>query len=509
MKSLSDDITLTLDTTNFPEGYVTTTIYYNSIGVFMGRTYIDAQHTPVDICLNDFIIQNHGRNDYLKLNNNGELVSNGLNPSAEHISKFELGQVGQYTATIYNGQYSSYASVYAVAGYNYPNKDMEPTILKDDSSSDIGRVMQGSDWYVKHEDERGDFNDLLVPHLPAIPTKKFGMGLQIINAGQIDYPFAIRPPFGDDVSIGYAEGPSDATFITLYDIYQNTTINDAEDTSLFLKYQGTSGDEFGDMQEGREWFRGRVNINGIRIQGIKDGEIVSDNTYEEGETFRVYLTRYINTAQVDWDITKIMSGDRELLNTEWNSQPSIVSEAIEVFEDNYSTIEIPRSATPEFYYDRLLATPIYEDFIDTINEPDEYIGKCTVAVLDSCYSRYYLAWMDRYGDVQSQAFDGKIEYTEDTQKTEIKDYKMRRRVIHNELQPKWKLNTKWLNEDVYPMYEAIFTSPYLLLYDTQTDRSWNVILTDNKYTEKTYKNQKALFNLEITIEANTKENRIF
>jgi hypothetical protein len=71
----------------------------------------------------------------------------------------------------------------AVAGYNYPNKDIEPTILKDDSSSDIGRVMQGSDWYVKHEDERGVFNDLLIPHLPAIPTKKFGMGIQIINAG--------------------------------------------------------------------------------------------------------------------------------------------------------------------------------------------------------------------------------------------------------------------------------------------------------------------------------------
>lgn len=220
MKTLSDDITLTLDTSNFPEGYVTTTIYYNSIEVFMGRTYIDAQHTPVDICLNDFIIQNHSRNDYLKLNNNGELVSNGLNPSAEHLSKFELGQIGYYTAALYNGQYTSSDSVYAVAAYNYPNKDIEPTILKDDSSSDIGRVMQGSDWYVKHEDERGTFNDLLVPHLPAVPTKKFGMGLQLVNAGEINYGFAIRPPYGsNEVSLGYVEDHSDATFITLYDIY--------------------------------------------------------------------------------------------------------------------------------------------------------------------------------------------------------------------------------------------------------------------------------------------------
>lgn len=510
MKTLSDDITLTLDTSNFPEGYVTTTIYYNSIGVFMGRTYIDAQHTPVDICLNDFIIQNHSRNDYLKLNNNGELVSNGLNPSAEHLSKFELGQIGYYTAALYNGQYTSSDSVYAVAAYNYPNKDIEPTILKDDSSSDIGRVMQGSDWYVKHEDERGTFNDLLVPHLPAVPTKKFGMGLQLVNAGEINYGFAIRPPYGsNEVSLGYVEDHSDATFITLYDIYQNTSINDAEDTSIFLKYEGTTGDEFGDWQEGREWFRGRVNISGIRVLGIKDEVVVADNTYDEGETFRVYLRRYIGTAGADWDINKIMAGDRELLNTGWQQYQQTVEEAIEVFEDNYDTIEIPKSAPVEFQYDRLMATPVYDDYVDDKYEPDEYIGKCTIAVLDSCYSRYYLAWMDRYGDVQSQAFDGKIEYTEDFERNEVKDYKLRRRIIHNELQPKWKLNTKWLNEDVYPMYESIFTSPYLLLYDTETDRSWNVILTDSEYKEKTFNTEKTLFNLEINVEANTKQNYIF
>jgi hypothetical protein len=59
------------------------------------------------------------------------------------------------------------------------------------------------------------------------------------------------------------------------------------------------------------------------------------------------------------------------------------------------------------------------------------------------------------------------------------------------------------------MYEAIFTSPYLLLYDTETDRAWNVILTDTNYKEKTFKTEKKLFNLEINVEANTKQNYIF
>lgn len=221
MKTLSDDITLTLDTSVFPEGYVTTTIYHNSIGVFIGRTYVDAQHTPVDICLNDFVMQNHGRNDYLKLNNNGELVSNELDTSTEHYTKFEVGQISRYSAALYyDGQYTSNESVYVAAAYNYPNKDIEPKIINNDSSSEIGRILQGSDWYVKYDDSSGRFDNLLVPHLPAKATKKFGLGLQIYNNGEADYPFAIRPPFGvNEYSLGYAENDSNATFVTLYDLY--------------------------------------------------------------------------------------------------------------------------------------------------------------------------------------------------------------------------------------------------------------------------------------------------
>ena len=152
MKTLSDDITLTLDTSILTPGYVTTTIYYNSIKVFVGRTYVDSKHTPVDICLNDFIIQNHGRNDYLKLNNDGELVSNELDPGSEHASKFEVGQIGNYSVTLSDGEHSSNKDIKVVAAYNYQNKDIEPKIIDNDSSSEIGRIMQGCDWYVKNED---------------------------------------------------------------------------------------------------------------------------------------------------------------------------------------------------------------------------------------------------------------------------------------------------------------------------------------------------------------------
>ena len=155
--------------------------------------------------------------------------------------------------------------------------------------------------------------------------------------------------------------------------------------------------------------------------------------------------------------------------------------------------------------------PNFTQSINSTTVPDKYIGECPIAIMDGCWAnkRYYLAWMDRYGDYMSQPFEGKSEYSEDFEKSEMKDYKLRRRIIHNELQPKWKLNSNWINEEFYPFYEAIFTSTYLLLYDTKTDRAWNVILSNNSYLEKTFKNQKHLFNLEIKVEANTKQNYIF
>ena len=322
-------------------------------------------------------------------------------------------------------------------------------------------------------------------------------------------PFALRSSYGiNEYSVGYAENDSNATFVTLYDLYQNTSINDARDAFIFLKYEGTSGDEFGDWQEGTTWNKGTVHLDSITVLGYKNGVVTDLGTHEEGATFNSYIRKYILATRADWDFQKISEGDRDLYSTDWTS-PAIAKNLTNAYIAQYQEEKLPRSAPQEFEYDYITGTPHFSTVIDERQDPDEYIGTCSIAVLDSCYSRYYLAWNDRFGDIMSQPFDGKIEYNEDFERNEMKDYKLRRRIIHNQVQPKWKLNTKWLNEDIYPMYESIFTSPYLLLYDTETDRSWNVILTDSEYKEKTFNTEKTLFNLEINVEANTKQNYIF
>lgn len=133
-----------------------------------------------------------------------------------------------------------------------------------------------------------------------------------------------------------------------------------------------------------------------------------------------------------------------------------------------------------------------------------------VASVDYCPARYYLQWRDRYGSMQMQPFCKVDTYTEDITRTEIKNYQDTRRLSNLSLQPKWKLNTKWLNNTVYPYYESLLVSPWIKMYDTKEDAVYDVIITSSDYTEKTFKNQsRQQFNLQIDVEAVNTQNIIY
>jgi len=131
-----------------------------------------------------------------------------------------------------------------------------------------------------------------------------------------------------------------------------------------------------------------------------------------------------------------------------------------------------------------------------------------IAILDNCYKRYYLMWQDRLGGWQSQAFNDKMTYSEDITNYETKDYGNERHKSQVTVQPKWKLYTNWLSEEVFPMYESIFISPVLLLFDTQENKTYKVICKGN-FTEKKYKNEKKLLSLTIDLESTMQQNIIY
>ena len=133
-----------------------------------------------------------------------------------------------------------------------------------------------------------------------------------------------------------------------------------------------------------------------------------------------------------------------------------------------------------------------------------------VAKVDSCPSRYYLQWRDRYGSMQMQPFCKVDTYSEDLTRTEINNYQDTRSLSNISIQPKWKLNTKWLNNTVYPYYESLLVSPWIKMYDTKEDTVYDVIITSSDYTEKTFKNQsRQQFNLQIDVEAVNKQNILY
>lgn len=131
-----------------------------------------------------------------------------------------------------------------------------------------------------------------------------------------------------------------------------------------------------------------------------------------------------------------------------------------------------------------------------------------VAIFELCHSRYYLYWQDRFGSFQCQPFSDVADYSEDIEVSEMQNYMDIRRRGNVSVQPKWRINSGWISERVYPFYESLYVSPVLKLMDTETDQVYDVIFTGN-YTEKTIKNQKKLVNLTLDLEQTYKQNILY
>lgn len=149
-----------------------------------------------------------------------------------------------------------------------------------------------------------------------------------------------------------------------------------------------------------------------------------------------------------------------------------------------------------------ITTPGYSDYSIWF-QGDE------VAKIDICPANYYLMWQDRAGSFQSQPFDKVSTYSETFDREYITNYKGVKRPTNITTSPKIKIQTGYIDEKLYPYYESIFISPYLLLYDTNEDKSYLVNVTGD-YTEKTFKNQgRQMFNIQLDLEFAKNQNMIY
>lgn len=134
----------------------------------------------------------------------------------------------------------------------------------------------------------------------------------------------------------------------------------------------------------------------------------------------------------------------------------------------------------------------------------------TIAVLDDPHSRYYLKWRDRYGSFQCQPFCKTTTFSESLDKKQLLTYDLHKKIYSVDIVPTWKINSGWIDQELYPYFESIFISNYVELYDTKEDISYIVIVKDSDYTEKTVRNQgRRLFNLELTLELNKNQSILY
>lgn len=138
------------------------------------------------------------------------------------------------------------------------------------------------------------------------------------------------------------------------------------------------------------------------------------------------------------------------------------------------------------------------------------LGIYPVAEIDiDCNEDYYLEWVDRYGSFQCQPMKGRTVFSEDITKSEITNYTGTRRLSHASVTPKFEINTSWVKDNTLPLWESIYTSPYLLLYDAKNGHGYNVICTDKTYEERKYKNGKQLINLTFMMEIAKDQNILY
>ena len=123
------------------------------------------------------------------------------------------------------------------------------------------------------------------------------------------------------------------------------------------------------------------------------------------------------------------------------------------------------------------------------------------AQIDMCPAQYYVQWIDRYGTYQCQPFSKISTFSNDYSTTHMISYDKVKKPIFKEVKSTWNLNSEFIPEDKLPYYESLFVSPKVILYDSKNDESYNVVLTDTKFVEKTFANQqRRMFNLQITLE---------
>lgn len=120
-------------------------------------------------------------------------------------------------------------------------------------------------------------------------------------------------------------------------------------------------------------------------------------------------------------------------------------------------------------------------------------------ILDECPRDFYLHWIDRYGGVQCQPLRQNYKQTQNYTRDSAQNLINETHDYLNSVQTSYTFNTDWINRQELAVWESIMVSPMVCLIDTRARMSRRVLVTDKSFSQKTFDNTHALFNMTFNV----------
>ena len=383
--------------------------------------------------------------------------------------------------------------------YSYKNKNIVPykyyIFQNPESSPNSVAVMLQS--FVPYGETYNNGDSILLPHYP--------MYNEVDSAAENNCPYGLSLKFGNAVSsttLAFEVGPQ--RFDDIYANGSTNTINKNGSSCTYISNVGNvaywRNEELTPTSDGYAYITDRQYVIDASSGGWDtlypaegDASQFCFMRYPSldryGNTYR-YAFVYINNSK-DMACDEITPDMLQSLDTDFLL---------------YAKVEYPTAGSADERSLKRAANDVEYLVGDDAVWIKTYQTK--VAVFDVCPKRYYLFWQDRYGSFQCQPFNDYANYSETFTKTEVQDYQNRRRNANIQVECKWKLNSGWIKEELYPYYESIYTSQLLILFDVEQNERFTVMVSGN-YDEKTYRNQKKMINMNLELTENKKQNIIY
>lgn len=500
-------------------------VYVDSELVFIGNAYLEANKNPI-IDVTDII------KNYVDLNKP---------PYSTSIEKSTIYKTIGVTLYIDDAEYSRTTQLFMIYENPFYNSKVTTPILDDFTTRNIMTMPMLQGW--SYSNCRGHF----VPTYPAVASDVFTFdmisgyqNLSIINDFIVNYKngltdspkYVIAPGNGIyQYSLPLStllRGTTGSNFVydnitdllifsnfASYYRYEDSTITGTP-TQLVRKYINTRYEDGNpalpvDRQYSQVFYTNGTNET-VRFEIIGDTD-GADNYFIKYEFnnildishIDIYIayddggeeTLTISPNVVNWTNINKFDASSDVLTIELEMKPDgglSVNESITI-----STNKIELAVTA----DVCSAISMNVVTFTPMNSSQRYTS--TIAKFDN-KSRFFLKWKDRYGMPQCQPFGGTYKYNEKIDTTTTINYLNTSKIVDIISTHSWSLNTNWIQQEYFPYYESIFVSPWLQLYDAHEDKVYDVILINNTYDEKTFKNQnKQLFNLQLDVELDTKQ----